>query len=346
MEKDKTIAEYDARIRDIANERFTLGRKIPEAEQVQKVLRSLTEKFAVKVAAIEECKDLDTMKYDDLMGSLRSYEMNIEAKKKREARIALQVSKKASVTTPSTLVSKEELEEKIALLTRGFNKAFKSLCKRNNSGYTNKSCDYTSAKDDSTLKKRGIQCHECDGFGHVQSECPSGRKNSYAISLSDDDSEVSSSDGDELISHYAALTSKITRPSVTTPDDCDTESNDDMNEETLKGMYQKMLESWVDVCRMNADLRNQISVLKTEKSTLEATPQDTAKRLLQGKASGDITEIGFDSSMTKSLDRTGIGFHSVSRKMRCYNTTCGGLHSRHQKLEGFSNYLHKWHKKG
>ncbi|KAG9446282.1 hypothetical protein H6P81_012410 [Aristolochia fimbriata] len=252
MEEDETIAEYDARIRDIANERFTLGRKIPEAEQVQKVLCSLTEKFAVKVAAIEECKDLDTLKYDDLMGSLRSYEMNIEAKKKRkergEASIALQVSKKARVTTPSTSVTKEELEEKTTLLTRGFNKAFKSF----------------------------------------------------------------------------ALTSKITRPSVTTPDDCDTELDDDMNEETLEGMYQKMLESWVDVYRMNADLHNQILVLKIEKSTLEATvselnaqlltAQDTAKRLLQGKASGDITEIGFDSSMTKSLDRTGIGFHSGMTK--------------------------------
>ncbi|KAG9444847.1 hypothetical protein H6P81_016187 [Aristolochia fimbriata] len=82
MGEDETIAKYDARIRDIANERFTLGRKIPEAEQVQKVLRSLTKKFAVKVAAIKEFKDLDTLKYDDLMGSPRSYEMNIEAKKK------------------------------------------------------------------------------------------------------------------------------------------------------------------------------------------------------------------------------------------------------------------------
>ncbi|KAG9453441.1 hypothetical protein H6P81_006345 [Aristolochia fimbriata] len=272
MEEDETIAEYDACIRDIANKRFTLGRKIPEAEQVQKVLRSLTEKFAVKVAAIEECKDLDTLKYDDLMGSLRSYEMNIEAKKKRkekgEANIALQVSKKESVTTPSTTVTTKELDEKIALLTRGFNKAFKRFGKRNNSGNTNRSRDYTLAKDDSTQKKRGIQCHECDGFGHVRSECPSKRRNSYAISWSDDETEESSSDGDELISHY------------TTHNACDTESDDDMNGESVEGMYKKLLESWVDVGKMNADLRHQDSILKIENSTLEATVSELNAKLL------------------------------------------------------------------
>ncbi|KAG9453136.1 hypothetical protein H6P81_006040 [Aristolochia fimbriata] len=431
MEENETIAEYDARIRDIANERFTLGRRIPEAEQVQKVLRSLTEKFAVKVAAIEECKDLDTLRYDDLLGSLRSYEMNIEAKKKckekekGETSVALQVSRNESVTTPSSSVTVEELNEKIALLTRGFNRVFKKFGKRNNPSYTNRSRDYTPAKDESTRKKKGIQCHECEGFGHVQSECPSRRKNSYAISCSDDDSEDSSSDGDEQISRYAALTSKVIRPSITTPDDYDTESHDDMNEETLE------------------DLCNQISVLQTENSSLEETvselngklltAQVTAKRVLQGKANGDITEIGFDSGMTRSLDRTGIGFlsgmtksfnpsgkeksitlnhwkpicyycgitghirpkcyklqndmrhlrqrdkcrkpvqsqrnskmkcvwvkkglvshfdshdsdcyYKVSRKKRCRNTICGSLQTRHQKFEGFSNYLHNWHKK-
>ncbi|KAG9447556.1 hypothetical protein H6P81_013684 [Aristolochia fimbriata] len=297
MEEDETIAEYDARIRDIANEIFTLGRKIPEAEQVQKVLRSLTEKFAVKVAAIEECKDLDTLKYDDLMGSLRSYEMNIDAKKKRkeneEASIALQVSKKESVTTPSTAVTTEELEEKIALLTRGFNKAFKRFGKRTISGNINRSRDYTPAKDDSTRKKKSIQCHECEGFGHVRSECSSKRKNSYAISWSDDETEESSSDGDELISNYAALTSRVIRPSIATLIAYDTESNDDMNGESLEGMYQQLLKNWVDVCKMNADLRHQVSVSKTKNSKLEPTvselnaklqtAQVTTSRLLQEK---------------------------------------------------------------
>ncbi|KAG9450602.1 hypothetical protein H6P81_010567 [Aristolochia fimbriata] len=155
-------------------------------------------------------------------------------KEKGEANIALQVSKKESVTTLSTSVTTEELDEKITLLTRGFNKTFKRFGKRNNSGKTNRSRDYTPAKDDSTLKKRGIQCRECDGFGHVRYKCPSRRKNSYSISWSDDETEESSLDGDKLISHYAALTSKVIPPSITTPDDCNTESNDDMNGKSLE----------------------------------------------------------------------------------------------------------------
>ncbi|KAG9454372.1 hypothetical protein H6P81_007276 [Aristolochia fimbriata] len=227
--------------------------------------------------------------------------MNIEAKRKQkekgEASIALQVLKKESVTTPSTAVTTEELEEKIALLTRGFNKAFKRFGKRTISGNTNRSRDYTPAKDDSTLKNKGIQCHECDGFGHVRSECPSKRKNSYVISWSNDETEESSSDGDELINNYVALTSRVMQPSITTPIDYDTESDDDMNGESLEGMYQQLLENWGYVCKMNADLPHQVSVSKTENSKLEATisklnaklltAQVTTSRLLQGKQTLD-----------------------------------------------------------
>ncbi|KAG9447557.1 hypothetical protein H6P81_013685 [Aristolochia fimbriata] len=380
MEEDETIAEYDARIRDIANERFTQGRKIPKADKVQKVLRSLTEKFAVKVAAIEECKDLDTLKYDDLLGSLRSYEMNIEAKKKckekGEANVALQVSKKESVTTPSSSVTTEQLDEKIALLTRGFNKAFKRFGKRNNSSYTNRSRDYPPTKDESTRKKKGIQCHECEGFGHVRSECPSRRKNSYAISWSNDETEDSGSGEDELISHYAALTSKVIHSSITTPDDYDTESDDDMNGESLEGMYQKMLESWADVCKMNADLRNQISVLKTENFTLEVTFGDgqTIKVLGRGtlRVEGmpklknillveglkanllsvsqlydhglivkfgktDCEVINHENKLVMEGTRTFDNCYKVVSRQQCYNTTTENTQLWHQKL-GHINY--------
>ena len=45
-------------------------------------MRSLPNKFGSKVIAIDEAKDLDSMKVDDLMSSLRAFEMTLKQRKK------------------------------------------------------------------------------------------------------------------------------------------------------------------------------------------------------------------------------------------------------------------------
>ena len=45
-------------------------------------MRSLPNKFSSKVIAIDEAKDLDSMKVDDLMSSLRAFEMTLKQRKK------------------------------------------------------------------------------------------------------------------------------------------------------------------------------------------------------------------------------------------------------------------------
>ncbi|KAA0047775.1 putative amidase [Cucumis melo var. makuwa] len=55
---------------EIANESFNLGEKAPESKIVRKVLRSLLEKFDMKVTAIEEAHDITTLKLDELFRSL------------------------------------------------------------------------------------------------------------------------------------------------------------------------------------------------------------------------------------------------------------------------------------
>ncbi|KAH6800650.1 hypothetical protein C2S52_001114 [Perilla frutescens var. hirtella] len=57
---------------------IALGEPISNEKLVRKVLRSLPRKFAYKVAAIEEAKEIKSMRLDELMGSLRAFEMNLE----------------------------------------------------------------------------------------------------------------------------------------------------------------------------------------------------------------------------------------------------------------------------
>ncbi|KAK2396297.1 gag-protease polyprotein [Trifolium repens] len=83
MEDDETISEFNTRVRDIANSCFAIGEKIPEEKLARKILRSLPKRFSMKVTAIEESQDLSTMKVDELIGSLQTFEMTFEIDLKR-----------------------------------------------------------------------------------------------------------------------------------------------------------------------------------------------------------------------------------------------------------------------
>ena len=50
---------------------------IDEPSLVQKMLRSLPDRFNPKVSAIEELNDLKTLKFDQLLRTLTAYEMRI-----------------------------------------------------------------------------------------------------------------------------------------------------------------------------------------------------------------------------------------------------------------------------
>ena len=57
--------------------KLNLGKKIEDSKVVRKILRSLLESFRAKVTAIEESKDLDEIKIQELIGSLQTYELGL-----------------------------------------------------------------------------------------------------------------------------------------------------------------------------------------------------------------------------------------------------------------------------
>ena len=77
---------------DISNESFIMEEKIPKEKLIRKVLRTLPKRFSYKVTAIREAKDLRTMKLEELIGSLRTFEIELkEDKKLRKKLVAFQV---------------------------------------------------------------------------------------------------------------------------------------------------------------------------------------------------------------------------------------------------------------
>ena len=75
MEDNKSFNEFYAKLKDIVNSAFNLGETIPKLKIVRNVLRSLPERFHVKITAIEESKDIDKISLTELVGNLQTYEL-------------------------------------------------------------------------------------------------------------------------------------------------------------------------------------------------------------------------------------------------------------------------------
>ena len=74
MSDDEFFYEFYAKLNDIVNSAYHLSEIYDQPKIVRKILRSLTEDFRSKVAAITESKNVDSIPVDELVGSLQSYE--------------------------------------------------------------------------------------------------------------------------------------------------------------------------------------------------------------------------------------------------------------------------------
>ena len=70
MSNDEFFDEFQAKLNDIVNSAYNLGKIYDQPKIVKKILRSLTENFRPKVTAITESKDVDSIPVDELIGSL------------------------------------------------------------------------------------------------------------------------------------------------------------------------------------------------------------------------------------------------------------------------------------
>ena len=92
MEDRENFGEFHAKLMNIVNSNFNLGESIPNSKVVRKILRSLPVRFRAKVTVIEESKDVDSLKVDELVGSLQTFEMTFGSPRKSKG-IALNAIK-------------------------------------------------------------------------------------------------------------------------------------------------------------------------------------------------------------------------------------------------------------
>jgi hypothetical protein len=79
--EDETFKEFYSKMSDLRNSIASLGKTVSDVKLIRKILRSLPEHFRIKVTTIEESKDFEEMKIEELVGSLQTYELSLPQSK-------------------------------------------------------------------------------------------------------------------------------------------------------------------------------------------------------------------------------------------------------------------------
>ncbi|GAA0156154.1 hypothetical protein LIER_13711 [Lithospermum erythrorhizon] len=200
MEDDESIALYNNKVKDIAH----------------------------KVTAIEEAQDLTTMRVDELMDNLTTFEMSLDDG---------EPSKKKGIALKATSedVDDDDLVESMNLLAKNF----KSL-------------------------KR-----ECEGFGHIQVECPNyikkQSKNYYTILI--DDNSKEEDDQEEKVSNFVTFAAQ-TEPPIDDNLHDNSEDEDEMTEEGLLKDYKLLYTKWIELTMIYTKVEIEKGKLKKDNDKL------------------------------------------------------------------------------
>ncbi|XP_022857366.1 uncharacterized protein LOC111378405 [Olea europaea var. sylvestris] len=323
MKDDETFDEFYTKLNDIVNSSFNLGERIPETKIVRKVLRSLPERFRPKVTAIEESKDLDEVKIEELVGSLQTYELTISQHKKGKS-IALK-----SIKEDVSSDTKSLRDEEIAYFVKKLQKVLKNRRKPQDrksgapSRFTKDKIEKVNNKG-SSEKTRLVRCHECQGIGHYRNECPSYKKNqrkgkdrALVVSLTDNESETSdrpesSSSDDE--GNYMAFVATVKSESDKESDKVEEENsndnsgneNEDEDDIYLQEAYQLLFKESLKIKKVNKALLKKVDELEREKEQLGSKLQDSLK---SGSELNGTNKLDNLLGMNKPMgDKRGLGY--------------------------------------
>ena len=85
MSENKSFDSFYSKLNEVVVSKFNLGEKTEDFKIVRKIIWSLPESFHAKVTVVEESKDLDDIKVQELIGSLQTYELSLPKQRKSKS---------------------------------------------------------------------------------------------------------------------------------------------------------------------------------------------------------------------------------------------------------------------
>lgn len=138
MKESEKVEEYFTRVLTITNQMRSNGEIMDDSKVVEKILRTLSEKFMYVVVSIEESKEIENISLDELQSSLVVHEQKFKKTEKGEDQVL-------NVTYGRGMGARG----------RGFNGRGRGRGRGRN--FFNKST---------------VECYNCHQLGHFQYECP------------------------------------------------------------------------------------------------------------------------------------------------------------------------------
>ena len=174
MSEDESFDSFYRKLNEVVIGKFNLGEKTENSKIVRKILQSLSESFCAKVTTIEESKDLNEIKIQELISSLQTYELSLPSQRKSKS-FALKIINERLEAQDSS--DEDEVEKDVAYLDKNFHKFLKF--KRDGKSF--EKSKFSNFKNKKDFKKKGsrdsspsqmVTCFKCKGHGHVKKECP------------------------------------------------------------------------------------------------------------------------------------------------------------------------------
>lgn len=185
MKDDESFDEFYTKLNDIVNFSFNLSERIFESKIVKKVIRSLPEKFRLKVIVIEESKDLNTVKIEEVVRFFQTYKLSLSQSKKNKTLSLSTIKEKDCDTTDDDTPKNEEIFYFFLLFFLFFKKfkIFYISNKRHSERFTGDSSKFRKEKRKKRYNRNDknrsqlVRCHERQSFGHIKAKCPCYKKN-------------------------------------------------------------------------------------------------------------------------------------------------------------------------
>ena len=117
MSEDESFDSFYSKLNEVVVSKFNLGEKTKDSKIVRKILRSLSESFRAKVTTIEESKDLDDIKVQELIGYLQTYELSLPNQRKSKSLALKTVNERVDVHDS---LDDDAVEKDVAYLAKNF----------------------------------------------------------------------------------------------------------------------------------------------------------------------------------------------------------------------------------
>ena len=117
MSEGESFDSFYSKLNKVVVSKFNLGEKTKDSKIVMKILRSLPESFRAKVTAIEESKDLNDIKVQELIDSLQTYELSLPNQRKSKSLTLKTVNEMVDVQDSS---DDDAVEKGVAYLAKNF----------------------------------------------------------------------------------------------------------------------------------------------------------------------------------------------------------------------------------